>query len=113
MIPAYNLRATLRRETNTGHAADGSPTKNQVFVWTNMPCFLDENKVDFEQGSTSARMETEFTIKLPWLVGDRLPRVSDVIIIDNIEHRVHEVRTAPIFSHHVTVTAYRVTRRGI
>jgi len=99
MIPAYNLRATLRRETNTGHAADGSPTKNQVFV-----C---------EQGSTSARMETEYTIKLPWLVGDRLPRVSDVIIIDNIEHRVHEVRTAPIFSHHVTVTAYRVARRGI
>jgi hypothetical protein len=113
MIPAYNSRATLRRETNTSQASDGSPTKSQGFIWANMPCFLDESKVDFEQGSTSARMEKEFTIKLPWLVGDRLPRVSDVIIIDGAEYRVHEVKTAAIFSHHVTVTGYRVTRRGI
>jgi hypothetical protein len=113
MIPAFNFRATLRRESNTGQSGDGSPTKSQGFIWSNKPCFINKTKADFEQGSTSARQESTYTIKLPWLVGDQIPRVSDVIIVDSTEYRVHEVDVAAIFAHHITVSAYRVTRRGI
>lgn len=113
MIVGMSSRAALRRETGTGHADDGSPVHAKVFVWKDMPCFYDKKKIDFQQGSTSARQETEYIIHLPWLKGDLLPRVSDVIIVDGIEHRVHEVNNTKLFFHHVEVTAYRVTRRGI
>lgn len=110
-LPGFNTTVTISRVSQTGHAADGTPTVSLTTVWSGKGHYQPESKDSVTQlyTATGQAAEAKYLFFIPFLTGSNQPAIADLVEADGYQFQVDEIRRESL-RHHLVLGAKRVDR---
>lgn len=108
-LPGFVTDITLKRDGQTGHAADGTPTVSTSTIWTKKGHYQQQQGTDIQTGTGPLEHQV-YRFWLPFLTGTNKPQQADTLVADGYSYAVIGLEQESL-KHHIIVRAERVERR--
>ena len=107
-LPGFVTNITLKREGQTGHAADGTPTVSVTTIWTKKGHYQQQQGTELNVQTGPVEFQV-YRFWLPFLTGDDRPSMTDLLVADGYEFEVIGIEQESL-KHHLIVKAKRAER---
>lgn len=110
-LPGFNSNVIIKRISQTGQAADGSPIVSLTTVWSGKAHYQPETKdsIDQLETPTGSAAESKYLFFVPYLTGPYRPVLTDLIEADEFQYVIEEISREGL-RHHLILMAKRVDR---